>query len=417
MRLALTKFYANRKSDKLGNLDRIVDRYEGRVVELWASLGLKYSLPPNVAVQWLANTLDPHAAVQFASGVAVPASVQEVLMHLGEEPEEASVESALRSAMQAKDTDILAAVSFRHGCPAEQRPGTHSLLTGRFRTRTVEDEQTLRERRWAYEELRSKMLEELLLEDRTWTWDVSRPWGWGDEQRILAEPAPAEKDQLPLTPRPASVVHKLSRDRLSSSTQTLESMIRRAIGSILLGFAAGCADESWIECSGCLFDQLGTPGYTLLKQREQCAEAGFDLEATDGEAEVLKVSLLQTNVKTPTVPDDSFRLFQESDRDQGIWDTLGGLRGILHKAEKNTAEIQKTVLDSIVSQTDTALDDVDQVINKYAADAEEAEMKFVQKANASITDQVQLIKKKVASVMDKARAFWRNSKQQAASGR
>ncbi|CAK9013365.1 ADP-ribosylation factor, partial [Durusdinium trenchii] len=64
------------------------------------------------------------------------------------------------------------------------------------------------------------------------------------------------------------------------------------------------------------------------------------------------------------------------------------------------------------SQTDTALDDVDQVINKYAADAEEAEMKFVQKANASITDQVQLIKKKVASVMDKARAFWRNSKQQ-----
>lgn len=161
-------------------------------------------------------------------------------------------------------------------------------------------------------------------------------------------------------------------------------MIRRAIGSILLGFAAGCADE-------------------------QCAEAGFDLEATDGEAEVLKVSLLQTNVKTPTVPDDSFRLFQESDRDQGIWDTLGG---ILHKAEKNTAEIQKTVLDSIVSQTDTALDDVDQVINKYAADAEEAEMKFVQKANASITDQVQLIKKKVASVMDKARAFWRNSKQQ-----
>ncbi|CAK9077446.1 unnamed protein product, partial [Durusdinium trenchii] len=165
LRLALTKFYANRKSDKLGNLDRIVDRYEGRVVELWASLGLKYSLPPNVAVQWLANTLDPHAAVQFASGVAVPASVQEVLMHLGEEPEEASVESALRSAMQAKDTDILAAVSFRHGCPAEQRPGVWRAMLGP--TRTVEDEQTLRERRWAYEELRSKMLEELLLEDST----------------------------------------------------------------------------------------------------------------------------------------------------------------------------------------------------------------------------------------------------------
>eukprot|EP00434_Breviolum_minutum_P026514 symbB.v1.2.023440.t1/scaffold2132.1/size88257/1 len=32
LRLALTKFYASRKSDKLGNLDRIVERYDGRVL-------------------------------------------------------------------------------------------------------------------------------------------------------------------------------------------------------------------------------------------------------------------------------------------------------------------------------------------------------------------------------------------------
>eukprot|EP00435_Cladocopium_sp_Y103_P031281 s31_g7.t2 len=63
LRLALTKFYASRKSDKLGNLDRIVERYDGRVVELWASLGLKYTLPPTTAVQWLANTLDGRTAV------------------------------------------------------------------------------------------------------------------------------------------------------------------------------------------------------------------------------------------------------------------------------------------------------------------------------------------------------------------
>jgi len=162
-------------------------------------------------------------------------------------------------------------------------------------------------------------------------------------------------------------------------------MIRWTISSILLGLTAGCADE---HC------------------------AGFDPESTDAEAEVLKMSLLQTNVKTPTAvaeAEDHLHLFQEGEVNQGIWDTLGG---IFHKAEKNAVEIQKSVLDTIVAQTDLALDDVDQVVNHFEADVEEVEMKFVQKTNASIAEQVQLIKKKVASVMDKGRAFWRNSKQQ-----
>eukprot|EP00434_Breviolum_minutum_P043028 symbB.v1.2.038328.t1/scaffold5923.1/size26809/1 len=162
-------------------------------------------------------------------------------------------------------------------------------------------------------------------------------------------------------------------------------MIRWTISSILLCLTAGCADE---HC------------------------AGFDPESTDAEAEVLKMSLLQTNVKTPTAmaeAEDHLHLFQEGEVNQGIWDTLGG---IFHKAEKNAVEIQKSVLDTIVAQTDLALDDVDQVVNHFEADVEEVEMKFVQKTNASIAEQVQLIKKKVASVMDKGRAFWRNSKQQ-----
>lgn len=160
-------------------------------------------------------------------------------------------------------------------------------------------------------------------------------------------------------------------------------MLRRSISYILLGVAAGCADDHCV---------------------------GFDPDLADGEAEVLKVSLLQTNVKTPSVSDDDqVHLFQAGDVNQGIWDTLGGM---FRKAEKNAVEIQKSVLDTIVAQTDAALDDVDKVVNQYEADVEEAEMKFVKKTNASVMEQVQLIKKKVASVMDKGRAFWRNSKQQ-----
>lgn len=149
-----------------------------------------------------------------------------------------------------------------------------------------------------------------------------------------------------------------------------------------------------------------------------CVEAAQDCDSDllwsadngDVEADLLKMSLLQTRVLTPSSVDSEVRLFQDGDVDRGIWDTLGGM---LHKAEQNVGEVQKTVLDTIVSQSDAALDDFDKAVNKFAADAEEAETKFVNHANMTIQEQVEIVKKKVASVMDKCRVFWREYKQQA----
>eukprot|EP00434_Breviolum_minutum_P043029 symbB.v1.2.038329.t1/scaffold5923.1/size26809/2 len=111
---------------------------------------------------WLATTLDVHVAVQWSCDT-VPASAQHALDQLGDDPHEVSIVTALRSAVQEKDAEATAAISFLHGCPAEQRPMVwRAMLTP---SRTAEDEQTLKERRLAYQELRSKMLEELHQED------------------------------------------------------------------------------------------------------------------------------------------------------------------------------------------------------------------------------------------------------------
>ncbi|CAE7396084.1 TBC1D13 [Symbiodinium sp. CCMP2592] len=158
LRLALTKFYASRKTDKLSNLDRIVERYaEGRVVELWAQLGVKYALPPATAVQWLASTLDSRIAVQWDCH-EVPSTAQRVLDELSGDVGEVEKSSALRASMEDGDSVTAAAVAFRHGSSRTERPALWRALLG---SGTVEDEPTLRERRGAYRELRSRMLTDL----------------------------------------------------------------------------------------------------------------------------------------------------------------------------------------------------------------------------------------------------------------
>ncbi|CAJ1357528.1 unnamed protein product [Effrenium voratum] len=171
-------------------------------------------------------------------------------------------------------------------------------------------------------------------------------------------------------------------------------------------------------CSALL--RLTAAAECSAQAQESWAEYDLSSHSNDEEQDLLKMSLLQTGVKTPSVEPagdtlslfqegDTLRLFQEGDVDRGIWDTLGG---ILHKAEKSTGEVQKSVLDTIVQQTDLAMDEFDKAVTKFEADAEEAETKFVNKANASIMEEVMIVKKKVASVMDKARALWRDSKMQ-----
>jgi len=163
-------------------------------------------------------------------------------------------------------------------------------------------------------------------------------------------------------------------------------------------------EMKWTFC--CL---LALQHFASLRAGDECDSADLYLSAENGdvEADLMKVSLLQTRVLTPSSAE---ALFQEGEFDTGIWDTLGGM---LHKAEKEAGEVQKNVLDTIVTQTDAVLDELDKAVNKMAADAEEAETKFVNYANVTVQEQVELVKKKVASVMDKCRVFWHEYRQQA----
>jgi len=64
---ALCRFYEEQKEPgKRSNLDRIVRRYSAdQIVHLWAALGIKYALPPHVAVKWLTQTMPKGTIVQW----------------------------------------------------------------------------------------------------------------------------------------------------------------------------------------------------------------------------------------------------------------------------------------------------------------------------------------------------------------
>ncbi|CAK0839180.1 unnamed protein product, partial [Prorocentrum cordatum] len=171
VRSALVRFYKSRSTDKLGNVDRIARRYRGdNVVDLWAALGIKYSLPPPTAVMWLSRTLGVQSVVQWPKG-AVPQSARQALQRL-EAPEAPSGGEAaaagsspptraalLRAALEEGDLDAAGALAFREGCPEDGlRPWLWRAFIGRESSSSgkgARDDEAPK-RRAAYAELRAQ---------------------------------------------------------------------------------------------------------------------------------------------------------------------------------------------------------------------------------------------------------------------
>jgi len=149
----------------------------------------------------------------------------------------------------------------------------------------------------------------------------------------------------------------------------------------------------------------------------ECAteELGESHADADEEAELLKVSLLQMGVTTPsrvTTVDDHLQLFQEGDTDQGIWDTLGGM---LKSAAKDVGSVQKKVLDTMMDQTDAALDKFDEAVNRLASQGQDYEKSFITNANTSITEHVAQVKSKVGHMMNLTTDMWHMVKNEVVS--
>jgi len=169
LRDALTLFYRERKSgDKLGNVARIARRYAGEgLVDLWAMVATKYTLPPATAVQWLARTLGPGAAVQWPRGHAPEAALRTLVNSTAPG---ASVEAAVFMALEAGDVDAVGALAF-YGCPdTAMRPRIWRALLGwlppkaavaadssHAHGRESQEAAALQERRVAYRELRARL--------------------------------------------------------------------------------------------------------------------------------------------------------------------------------------------------------------------------------------------------------------------
>jgi len=165
-------------------------------------------------------------------------------------------------------------------------------------------------------------------------------------------------------------------------------------------------------------------GLALARSEDSClarggacagAQQGESQTDVDDEAELLKVSLLQTGMTSPsrvTKADDRLQLFQEGDTDQGIWDTLGGM---FKSAAKDVGYVQKKVLDTIVNQTDAALDKFDEAVNKLATQGQDYEKSFVTKANASITEHVAQVKTKVRQMTSHTKDMWHMVKNEVVS--
>eukprot|EP00929_Paragymnodinium_shiwhaense_P040561 TRINITY_DN21166_c0_g2_i1.p1 TRINITY_DN21166_c0_g2~~TRINITY_DN21166_c0_g2_i1.p1 ORF type:complete len:1174 (-),score=338.26 TRINITY_DN21166_c0_g2_i1:131-3652(-) len=115
---SLQKFYQRRSGEKVGNVGRICRKFAGDgIVDLWAQLGRKYSVPPSAAVHYLAETLDPRTAVQWPQA-AVPVAAQEALESLGAEVDAAKCVAALERSLDAGDCLATNALAYRHGCKA-----------------------------------------------------------------------------------------------------------------------------------------------------------------------------------------------------------------------------------------------------------------------------------------------------------
>lgn len=188
LRAVLMRFYTERNcADKLENLGRIAQRYRGdNVVDLWATMAGKYSLPPHCAVSWLACSLGERMAVQWPQD-EVPEAAQGVLDHMAKASSlsvgsladaslEDTLEAALEGALGVSGVAAVAALVFRWGCPtpalrlrawrtllfawprARSAPRAATAARGSSAGPWQDHDAGLRERRLAYHMLRERMV-------------------------------------------------------------------------------------------------------------------------------------------------------------------------------------------------------------------------------------------------------------------
>eukprot|EP00928_Gymnodinium_smaydae_P036298 TRINITY_DN25389_c0_g3_i2.p1 TRINITY_DN25389_c0_g3~~TRINITY_DN25389_c0_g3_i2.p1 ORF type:complete len:750 (-),score=194.20 TRINITY_DN25389_c0_g3_i2:268-2517(-) len=124
LRGTLQRFYAERRSDKLENVDRIVGRYDGDgVLGLWEQLGRKYALEPYEVLGWLGESVNDRVAVQWPEA-CVPRSalraLEEAAPGAGDDAggsADAALRSTLDEALSREDRPAVSALLCRHGAP------------------------------------------------------------------------------------------------------------------------------------------------------------------------------------------------------------------------------------------------------------------------------------------------------------
>lgn len=160
LREVLQRFYTDKRhSGKLSNVPKIARRYAGEgVVDLWAQLAVKYQLTPAVAVQWLATSLGPSAPVMWPKGdtpESAKASFATLVEAMAGDGAEESKSEALQKAMEAGDVDSLGYFLCQGLATPASRPTLWRALLG------WPQDVGLKERREAYQELQSRMAEEM----------------------------------------------------------------------------------------------------------------------------------------------------------------------------------------------------------------------------------------------------------------
>jgi len=174
----------------------------------------------------------------------------------------------------------------------------------------------------------------------------------------------------------------------------------RLLGALHLFFLAlACSDEE------CITSEL---------------LAAHEAEADEEEASLLKISLLQTGLKTPVAMAETEEkantesvpeipaIIQEAAEAVGIWDTLGGM---VHKAEQGVeavGNLQKEILQTVVGKVNGSLDAFDGAVDTYSSKVEAAEDQIINDANATVEEQVGKLKAKVQAVTIHARALWKS---------
>jgi len=131
LRVELQLFYVQHKeTGKLANIPKITRKYCGDgLPDLWAQLASKYSMPPSLAVQWLAKSMPPLVLSQWPAG-SIPEAARRAVERVNagcpavSDSEEvpldlgvgARITSVLEAAVEALDVDAVQALGFT-GCP------------------------------------------------------------------------------------------------------------------------------------------------------------------------------------------------------------------------------------------------------------------------------------------------------------